>query len=148
MKVYINTVGLVQNVGKEATFAAIEKSYTSKGKYHINFYAIDEETGKEVVMTRDHIYPRILGGFDDVCNYQTLCEKCNGNKRDKTDLSLDEAVAAGYTSYERAAAATQIQEEMAKLIELEIAAARQRSYVNQLKSEFGMRDKSEFIREG
>ena len=57
-------------------------------------------------------------------------------------------MAAGYTSYERAAAATQIQEEMAKLIELETAVARQRSYVNQLKAEYGERDKSEFIREG
>lgn len=132
--------------GREVSFAAIEKGYGSKGKYHINFYAIDEETNKEICMTKDHIYPRILGGFDNIHNYQTLCEQCNSKKKDQTDLSIDEAVAAGYTSYERVAMATQILEEQAKLVALESAAAAQRSYVNQLKSEFGMRDKSEFIR--
>lgn len=86
--------------GLEATYAAIEKEQNAK-HYHINFYGIDAD-GKEIQLTRDHIYPRAIGGFDIVKNYQTLCERCNKKKKDKTEMTIEEAVEKGYTSYEYA----------------------------------------------
>jgi hypothetical protein len=49
------------------------------GGYHFNLYAISQY-GKPVMMTRDHIKLKSLGGFDTVENYTPMCEKCN-NKR-------------------------------------------------------------------
>ena len=46
---------------------------------HLNVYGIDKE-GKEVLLTKDHIYPKSKGGLDNIKNYQVLCEKCNENK--------------------------------------------------------------------
>lgn len=86
-----------QCCGLEASYAAIEKQAKAK-HYHINFYGISE--GKEIQLTRDHIYPKALGGFDILENYQTLCEKCNAKKKDKTEITLFEAIKKGYTSYE------------------------------------------------
>ncbi len=39
-------------------------------------------TGKSLVMmTRDHIVPKSLGGIDDVANLRPGCEKCNGGRK-------------------------------------------------------------------
>lgn len=39
-------------------------------------------TGKSLVMmTRDHIIPKSLGGIDDVANLRPGCEKCNGRRK-------------------------------------------------------------------
>ena len=39
-------------------------------------------TGKALVMmTRDHIVPKSLGGLDDVANLRPGCEKCNGRRK-------------------------------------------------------------------
>ncbi len=39
-------------------------------------------TGKSLVMmTRDHIIPKSLGGLNDVENLRPGCEKCNGNRK-------------------------------------------------------------------
>lgn len=39
-------------------------------------------TGKSLVMmTRDHIIPKSLGGVDDVANLRPACEKCNGRRK-------------------------------------------------------------------
>ena len=39
-------------------------------------------TGKSLVMmTRDHIVPKSLGGLDDVANLRPGCEKCNGRRK-------------------------------------------------------------------
>lgn len=62
---------------------------------HINIYG-ERADGSLVLFTKDHIFPRSKGGKDSVDNYQTLCEKCNGNKRDKTELNLEAAFNAGY----------------------------------------------------
>ena len=45
------------------------------------------------MLTKDHIFPRILGGLDTLNNYQVLCERCNACKGNKTDLTADEAIA-------------------------------------------------------
>lgn len=47
--------------------------------YHLNLYAIDAN-GKEVLMTKDHILPRSLGGKNHIDNYQTMCTICNNAK--------------------------------------------------------------------
>lgn len=133
--------------GLEASFAAIERNASSKGKFHLNLYGL--EGNKEIVMTRDHIYPRALGGYDDIHNYQTMCERCNNRKKDKTDLTPEQAIELGYTDSERVAAAAEIQKEYDKYLELQAVAAAQKKVVDDLKSKYGEllppRDKSEFL---
>lgn len=56
------------------------KETTSKEEiYHFNLYAVNSE-GKEVLMTKDHIKPKSLGGADHIDNMQTMCTHCNGAK--------------------------------------------------------------------
>ena len=86
--------------GLEASFAAIEKDITSKDKFHINVYGTRKSDGKHIQMTKDHIYPRALGGLDIIENYQTLCESCNSNKNNTTDMSVEEAIEKGLTTQE------------------------------------------------
>ena len=56
-------------------------------RWHLNMYALDwdEKLNRwvEVLMTKDHIIPRALGGPDEASNYQTMCIRCNGSKADK-----------------------------------------------------------------
>lgn len=70
-----------------------------KGKYfwlehsgnrppHLNLYAV-RKSGKEVLMTMDHVLPRAKGGQTEDGNVQLLCKPCNQKKRDK-ELSLEE----------------------------------------------------------
>jgi len=47
--------------------------------YHLNLYAINKR-GKEVLMTKDHIIPKIKGGSNYLSNYQTMCKPCNEKK--------------------------------------------------------------------
>ncbi len=61
---------------------------------HLNVYGINEE-GKEVLLTKDHIYPKSKGGLDNINNYQVLCEKCNINKKDNSPLTLVQALNEG-----------------------------------------------------
>ena len=61
---------------------------------HLNVYGIDKE-GKEVLLTKDHIYPKSKGGLDNIKNYQVLCEKCNENKADESPIKLIEALRNG-----------------------------------------------------
>lgn len=45
---------------------------------HLNLYAV---MGNEMVlMTKDHIFPRSMGGANTLDNYQTMCQPCNGAK--------------------------------------------------------------------
>lgn len=115
--------------GLEATHAAIEKEKNAK-HYHINFYGIRNE--KEVQLTKDHIYPRAMGGFDILENYQVLCEACNSRKKDHTDLTIMEAVAKGYTSYEYALLMQEIKEKKKVNAQLARQLDKQRKLVVQL----------------
>ena len=47
--------------------------------YHLNLYAFDE-SGEEVLMTKDHILPKSLDGADKLSNMQTMCYHCNQKK--------------------------------------------------------------------
>lgn len=46
--------------------------------WHLNLYGI--KNGKEVLITKDHIFPRAKGGKDHLSNYQTMCHECNQKK--------------------------------------------------------------------
>lgn len=68
----------------------INRKATPKEKafgYHINLYGIDDY-GREIMMTRDHKFPKSRGGADTLQNSQTLCERCNQKKGNK--IKFDE----------------------------------------------------------
>jgi hypothetical protein len=50
--------------------------------WHLNLYAVNA-TGEEVLMTKDHRYPRSKGGSDEIENLDPMCSKCNHKKGDK-----------------------------------------------------------------
>ncbi len=62
-------------------------------KNHLNVYAIKD--GKEILLTKDHIYPKSKGGLDSIKNYQVLCENCNENKADNSPINLVQALRSG-----------------------------------------------------
>lgn len=61
--------------GIEGKYFGKEKDFNA-ARYHLNLYALDE-SGNEVLMTKDHIVPRSKGGASKLYNYQTMCVKCN-----------------------------------------------------------------------
>jgi hypothetical protein len=67
--------------GLEASFFAKERTVGQK-KYHFNLYGVDSE-GDELLFTKDHIYPKSLGGQDILSNFQTMCIVCNSEKSNK-----------------------------------------------------------------
>ncbi len=48
-------------------------------RFHLNLYAVDS-SGKEILMTKDHIIPKVRGGANALSNLQTMCTKCNNDK--------------------------------------------------------------------
>lgn len=68
--------------GIEGKYFALERHLSgSPYKYHFNLYGKDH-TGREVMLTKDHIVPRSRGGRNRLDNYQVLCSPCNTNKAD------------------------------------------------------------------
>lgn len=61
--------------GIEGKYFGKEKDFNA-ARYHLNLYALDE-SGNEVLMTKDYIVPRSKGGASELYNYQTMCVKCN-----------------------------------------------------------------------
>ena len=61
--------------GIEGKYFGKEKDFNA-ARYHLNLYALDE-SGNEVLMTKDHIVPRSKGGASELYNYQIMCVKCN-----------------------------------------------------------------------
>lgn len=47
-------------------------------KFHLGLWTEDG-----IEMTKDHIVPKSKGGYDHIDNMQTMCEKCNGQKRNE-----------------------------------------------------------------
>lgn len=45
---------------------------------HFNLYGVENDS--YVLMTKDHVFPKCLGGKDHHSNYQTMCSICNGLK--------------------------------------------------------------------
>ena len=66
--------------GIEGKFFAKEKGHgSSQDRYHLNLYAINEND-EEVLMTKDHIIPKSLGGKNTLDNLQPMCQFCNSRK--------------------------------------------------------------------
>jgi len=65
-------------------FVSTEKYKDTYGQsYHFNLYGIKE--GREVMMTKDHIFPKSKGGKDNVENYQPMCIECNAEKKNNVE---------------------------------------------------------------
>lgn len=63
--------------GLEGTVFKMER-HRDEEPYHLNLYA---RKGDELIlMTRDHILPRALGGSERIENQQVMCQPCNGAK--------------------------------------------------------------------
>lgn len=69
--------------GLVGTFFAKEK-FKNETNYHFNLYGITPE-GNEMMLTKDHIYPKSKGGKDHLDNFQTMCSKCNEEKGAKVE---------------------------------------------------------------
>ena len=67
---------------KERT-STIAGNPNDNGGYHFNLYALNKNN-KEVLMTKDHVLAKALGGKDVVENMQTMCTECNGIKSSMT----------------------------------------------------------------
>lgn len=77
--------------GLEGRYCKLE----SRGRGpHLNVYGIDEQ-GEEVILTKDHIYPKSKGGLNCINNYQVLCSKCNREKADNSPITLVQALNEG-----------------------------------------------------
>ena len=59
--------------------------------YHFNLYGIDED-GNEVLITKDHIFPKSKGGPDSLENYQVMCYTCNEVKGTAMDIEDNKGV--------------------------------------------------------
>lgn len=80
-KCFVNSGTKCVTCGIEGTHFAKER-YKTDNVYHFNLYALNRR-GKEVLMTKDHIFPKSKGGKDEVANYQTMCAPCNEEKGNK-----------------------------------------------------------------
>jgi 5-methylcytosine-specific restriction endonuclease McrA len=62
--------------GRTGAYYVLEKSHGSNLKRaHFNLYSEDD-----VLMTKDHILPKKMGGADCIENMQTMCAICNSEK--------------------------------------------------------------------
>ena len=74
-----DTKGIVcMGCGIKGEYFAMER-ICGEQHIHFNLYSIDEH-GDEVLMTKDHILPKALGGENTIDNYQTMCVNCNASK--------------------------------------------------------------------
>jgi 5-methylcytosine-specific restriction endonuclease McrA len=65
----------------------ILETHDPKIKPHLNLYALNSDD-KLVLMTKDHIYPKSLGGANEQSNYQTMCTVCNSKKKNKIEIPV------------------------------------------------------------
>jgi len=67
--------------GLEGTYFWIERGKNNSRNivWHLNLYGLDND-GNEILLTKDHIIPKVAGGQDKLNNLQTLCTICNSKK--------------------------------------------------------------------
>lgn len=78
MLTYINSTTCV-HCGLVGTYFAVEKHHASDKSWHFNLYGVDA-SGKEVMITSDHIIPKSKGGSNNLPNRQPMCSPCNTAK--------------------------------------------------------------------
>lgn len=61
-------------------FKFLLQAHTDKETPHLNLYSEDD-----VLMTKDHIFPKSKGGKDHLSNLQTMCLECNLIKADSIE---------------------------------------------------------------
>jgi len=67
--------------GLVGEFFGLEKiCYQEGDRYHFNLYGVRD--GREILMTKDHIVPKSMGGKNTLDNYQVMCFECNAEKAD------------------------------------------------------------------
>lgn len=69
--------------GLKGKYFALERHLTNvnmSSRYHFNLYGTND-LGEEVLITKDHIVPKSLGGKNSIDNYQTMCAPCNWKKK-------------------------------------------------------------------
>jgi len=91
--------------GIEGQFFRKEKNVSNshREEYSLSLYALDSN-GKEILMTKDHIVPRVVGGSNIINNLQPMCAKCNnekGSKINKTIIQGDRFFWAVANEYQR-----------------------------------------------
>lgn len=82
LKTYLKGTECVK-CGKVSVFFSLEIGKGQHDKPHLNLYCLNTNNGKIMMMTKDHIYPRSLGGADSLENYQPMCMRCNCKKGSK-----------------------------------------------------------------
>lgn len=60
--------------GCKGSYFKLDGDPNSKRR-HFNLYSDDG-----MLMTKDHIIPKSLGGVDEISNLQTMCKECNERK--------------------------------------------------------------------
>jgi hypothetical protein len=80
------------NCGCEATSWIADRHKNHMGKPCLNLYA--RRCGVPVLMTRDHIIPKSLGGVDAVENLRPCCSDCNGLRGNEMTPQEQEFMAA------------------------------------------------------
>ena len=79
-------IDCIEECGATGAYFKMERSpgppHILYSEWHLNLYAIDKN-GKEVLMTKDHRYPRSKGGPDTLDNLDPMCTVCNSRKADK-----------------------------------------------------------------
>ena len=69
--------------GIKGLFFALERGRgDNPNKYHFNLYG-KSRSGREIMITKDHILPRSKGGRNRLTNYQPMCYRCNQKKSNK-----------------------------------------------------------------
>jgi hypothetical protein len=69
--------------GCEADRWIADRGPKHQGSPVLNLYGM--RYGELVLMNRDHIIPKSLGGVDDVANLRPACEVCNGDRGNTLD---------------------------------------------------------------
>jgi len=76
--------GLVGNVFAAECFRHLhQEKPVEQRKYHLNLYHVDS-SGRETMMTVDHIIPKSKGGGNGIENLQPMCFPCNIRKGNQT----------------------------------------------------------------
>lgn len=67
--------------------ASVLRNKKNIRRYQFNLYGKKDE--KEILLTKDHIIPRSMGGKDSVHNYQPMCQICNLEKGNKLETEVE-----------------------------------------------------------